>query len=29
VRLRPQEYLVVGVDETRTLDPEAKLVVAS
>lgn len=29
VRLRRREYLVVGVDETRTLDPEAKLVVAS
>lgn len=28
-RLRLREYLVVGVDETRTLDPEAKLVVAS
>lgn len=28
-RLRLREYLVVGVDETRTVDPEAKLVVAT
>ncbi len=28
-RLRVREYLVVGVDEARALDPEAKLVVAT